>query len=140
VFGSAAWASRFWYRWSRWSDGIGGEAVGILYDDNGEVDDTGDDALLFFDRGTLSYGGTDFGFLANVWRCWPQHFILLVTDGDGAIPLALPGDKARTAVILIPPDCDAALMSQIADRVVILSDLRGIANVLTTLVPCAQIA
>ena len=92
----------------------GGEAVGILFDDKGEVADTGDDALLFFDRGALSYGGTDFGFLADAWRRWPGHFILLVTDGDGAIPLALPGDKARTAVILIPPDCDAALMG--ADR------------------------
>jgi hypothetical protein len=118
----------------------GGEAVGILFDDKGEVADTGDDALLFFDRGALSYGGTDFGFLADAWRRWPQHFILLVTDGDGCIPLALPGDKARTAVILIPPDCDAALMGQIADRVVTLSDLRGLANVLTMLVPRTQVA
>jgi hypothetical protein len=118
----------------------GGEAVGILFDDKGEVADTGDDALLFFDRGALSYGGTDFGFLADAWRRWPGHFILLVTDGDGCIPLALPGDKARTAVILIPPDCDAALMGQIADRVVTLSDLRGLANVLTMLVPRTQVA
>jgi hypothetical protein len=118
----------------------GGEAVGILFDDKGEVADTDDDALLFFDRNALTYGGTDFGFLADAWRRWPQHFVLLVTDGDGAIPLALPGDKARTAVILIPPDCDAALMGQIADRVVTLSDLRGLANVLTMLVPRTQVA
>jgi len=118
----------------------GGEAVGILFDDSAQVADSGDDALLFFDRGALSYGGTDFGFLADAWRRWPEHFILLVTDGDGAIPLALPGDKARTAVILIPPDCDAALMSQIADRVVTLGDLRGLANVLTMLVPRTQVA
>jgi hypothetical protein len=118
----------------------GGEAVGILFDDKGEVADTGDDALLFFDRNALSYGGTDFGFLADAWRRWPGHFILLVTDGDGAIPLALPGDKARTAVILIPPDYDAVRMSQIAARVVTLSDLRGLANVLTMLVPRTQVA
>jgi hypothetical protein len=102
--------------------------------------DTGDDLLLFFDRNALSYGGSDFGFLADAWRRWPQHFILLVTDGDGAIPLALPGNKARTAVILIPPDCDAALLSQIADRVVTLNDLRGLANVLTMLLPRTRVA
>jgi hypothetical protein len=118
----------------------GGEAVGIIFDDKGEVADTGDDALLFFDRGALSYGGTDFGFLADAWRRWPGHFILLVTDGDGCIPLALPGDKARTAVILIPPDRDAVLMGQIADRVVTLSDLRRLANVLTMWVPRTQVA
>jgi hypothetical protein len=118
----------------------GGEVIGILFDDKGEVADTGDDALLFFDRGALNYGGTDFGFLADAWRRWPGHFILLVTDGDGAIPLALPGDKARTAAILIPPDCDAARMSQITDRVVTLSDLRDLANVLTMLVPRTQVA
>ena len=77
---------------------------------------------------------------AVVARARTRGCTLLVTDGDGAIPLALPGDKARTAVILIPPDCDAALMGQIADRVVTLSDLRGLANVLTMLVPRTQVA
>ncbi len=38
------------------------------------------------------------------------------------------------------PDCDAALMGQIADRVVTLSDLRSLANVLTMLVPRTQVA
>ena len=55
--------------------------------------------------------------------------MLLVTDGGGC-----------TAVILIPPDCDAALMGQVADRVVTLRDLRGLANVLTMLVPRTQVA
>jgi hypothetical protein len=39
-----------------------------------------------------------------------------------------------------PPDCDAALVGQIADRVVTLSDLRGLASVLTMLVSRAQVA
>jgi len=64
---------------------------------------------------------------------------LLVTDGDGSIPLALPGDKARTSAILIPPDCDPGAMSQIAARVVTLGDLRGLANVLTMLLPRTQV-
>jgi hypothetical protein len=113
----------------------GGEVVGILFDDDGEIADTGDDTLLFSDRNDLHYGGTDFGFLADAWRRWPAHFVLVVTDGDGSIPPALPGDKARTAVILIPPDGDRHQMQQIADRVVTLNDLSGLAAVMTLLLP-----
>jgi hypothetical protein len=116
----------------------GGEAVGVLFDDSAQIATSGDDALLFSDPGGLSYGGTGFEFLADAWRRWPAHVILLVTDGDGSIPQALPGDKARTSAILIPPDCDATLMSQIAVRVVTLSDLRGLADVMTLLTPRAN--
>jgi hypothetical protein len=113
----------------------GGEVVGILFDDSAQVADTGDAALLFCEPDGLSYGGTAFEFLADAWRRWPAHVILLVTDGDGSIPLALPGDKARTSTILIPPDCDPGAMSQIAARVVTLGDLRGLADVLALLTP-----
>jgi hypothetical protein len=112
-----------------------GEAVGVLFDDSAQVADTGDAALLFCEPDGLSYGGTAFEFLADAWRRWPAHVILLVTDGDGSIPLALPGDKARTSAILIPPDCDPGAMSQIAVRVVMLGDLRGLADVLALLTP-----
>ena len=112
-----------------------GEVVGILFDDSAQVADTGDAALLFSEPDALSYGGTAFEFLADAWRRWPTHVILLVTDGDGSIPLALPGDKARTSAILIPPDCDPGAMSQIAARVVTLGDLRGLADVLALLTP-----
>jgi hypothetical protein len=112
-----------------------GEVVGILFDDSAQVADTGDAALLFSEPDGLSYGGTAFEFLADAWRRWPTHVILLVTDGDGSIPLALPGDKARTSAILIPPDCDPGAMSQIAARVVTLGDLRGLADVLALLTP-----
>jgi len=117
----------------------GGEVVGVLFDDSAQVADTGDAALLFSEPDGLSYGGTAFEFLADAWRRWPTHIILLVTDGDGSIPLALPGDKARTSAILIPPDCDPGAMSQIAARVVTLGDLRGLANVLTMLLPRTQV-
>jgi hypothetical protein len=112
-----------------------GEVVGLLFDDSAQVADTGDAALLFSEPDGLSYGGTAFEFLADAWRRWPAHVILLVTDGDGSIPLALPGDKARTSAILIPPDCDPGAMSQIAARVVTLGDLRGLADVLALLTP-----
>ena len=113
----------------------GGEAVGVLFDDTGQVATSSDEALLFCDPAGLSYGGTGFEFLADAWRRWPTHVFLLVTDGDGSIPQALPGDKARTSAILIPPDCDPDLMGQIAARVVTLSDLRGLADVMALLTP-----
>ncbi len=112
-----------------------GEAVGILFDDTGQIAVTGDDALLFCDPASLSYGGTGFEFLADAWRRWPAHAVMLVTDGDGSIPPAMPGDKARTSAILIPPDCDPGAMGQIAARVVTLTDLRGLADVMTLLTP-----
>ncbi len=113
----------------------GGEAVGILFDDSAQVADTGDAALLFCEPDGLSYGGTAFEFLADAWRRWPVHIILLVTDGDGSLPPAMPGDKARTSAILIPPDCDPGAMRQIAARVVTLGDLRGLADLLALLTP-----
>lgn len=115
----------------------GGEVVGILFDDTAQVADTGDAALLFSDPATLTFGGTSFEFLGDAWRRWPEHLFLLVTDGNGPVPPALPGDRARTAVILIPPDCDEDAMRQIAARVVVLRRVRsaGLASVLTMLTP-----
>jgi hypothetical protein len=118
----------------------GGEVVGVLFDDKAQVAESGDDALLTFDPRAISYGGTDLGFLTDAWRRWPAHIVLLVTDGQGAVPPAFPGDKARTAAILIPPDCDPDLMGQVAGRVLTLSDLRGLADVMTMLVPRRTIA
>ncbi len=113
-----------------------GEVVGVLFDDAGYIA-AGPilDRPLYVDPAGLSYGGTDFEFLLQVWRRWPAHQVLLVTDGDGCIPTALPGDKARTAAIVIPPDCDLDLMRQLADRVVTLTDLRSLANIMALLTP-----
>lgn len=118
----------------------GGEVIGVLFDDMGEVAGRStsapeDDTLLYAAPSSLTYGGTAFEFLTDAWRRWPHHLFLLVTDGDGSNPPALPGDRARTSAILVPPDCDPDVMAQIAARVHTLSDLRGLADVLTLLVP-----
>jgi len=112
-----------------------GQVVGVLFDDCGYVNKAADANVLFADPASLSYGGTGFAFLLHVWRRWPTYQVLLVTDGDGSIPPALPGDRDRTAVIIIPPDCDPTTMQQIATRVVQLDDLRGLADIMALLTP-----
>lgn len=114
---------------------IGGEVVGVLFDNCGQVGASDPGALLFADPKQLRYGSTDFTFLTDVWRRWPGYTVLLVTDGDGPVPFALPTDKARTHVILIPPEDDPDAMRQIATQVVRLTSLRGLANVLALLTP-----
>ncbi|MCX6028087.1 MAG: hypothetical protein NT169_02140, partial [Chloroflexi bacterium] len=112
-----------------------GQVVGLLFDDYGYLNKAADANVLFADPASLSYGGTGFEFLLQVWRRWPTYQVLLVTDGDGSLPPALPGDRDRTAVIIIPPDCAPSLMAQIATRVVQLSDLRGLADIMALLTP-----
>jgi hypothetical protein len=68
-----------------------GEVVGVLFDDSGQVADAGDAALLWSEPESLTYGGTAFEFLADAWRRWPAHIVLLVTDGEpdcGAAPVS----------------------------------------------------
>ncbi len=112
-----------------------GQVVGLLFDAHGYVNKAADANGLFTDPDSLSYGGTGFEFLLQVWRRWPTYQVLLVTDGDGSLPPALPGDRERTAVIIIPPDCAPSLMAQIASRVVQLNDLRGLADIMALLTP-----
>ena len=115
-----------------------GEVIGVLFDDAGylAVNPQRPDDLLFTGADQLGgFGGTDFEFLLHIWRLWPEHQVLLVTDGDGALPPALPGDKARTGALLIPPDCDEAAMAQICARTVVVTDLGGLANIMALLTP-----
>lgn len=115
-----------------------GEVVGVLFDDAGylAVNPHRADDLLFADAEQFGgFGGTDFDFLLHVWRQWPEHQVLLVTDGDGNVPPALPGDKARTSALLIPPDIDDMLMAQICARSCIVTDLRSLADIMALLTP-----
>lgn len=115
-----------------------GEVIGVLFDDAGylAVNPKLPDDLLFARADQLGgFGGTDFTCLLHIWRQWPEHQVLLVTDGDGALPAAMPGDKARTSALLIPPDCDEAAMAQICARTVTVTDLASLANIMALLTP-----
>lgn len=114
---------------------VGGSVVGITFDDHAWVAAEGDDRLLFGDVRAPVGGGTNFEWLIDAWRRWPRHVVLLVTDGDGSIPPALPNDRRQTCVILIPPKTDAEAMKQIAGQVIILDDTSRLPQVMALLTP-----
>ena len=114
--------------------------VGLLFDGSAAADEqAGSQAIFSPRRQWRNSGGTDFLFLSEAWRRWPQHRILLLTDGCGAVPGVLPQDKARTAAIVIP-DGDPATMREIAARVVELDDVTRLPSLMAMLVPRSRIA
>ncbi len=113
----------------------GGQVMVILFNSHGYVPAEEDDRLAFLsfsDMHSGFRGGTSFAFLDRAWRRWPQHQVLVLTDGDGYMPHALPADRERTAVLLI----DSALdVSPIAARAVPLASLDKLASVFALLIP-----
>jgi hypothetical protein len=114
---------------------VQGEVVGVLFSDGAVMGTRQDMAPLFAPRTEWLEGGTSFLFLPDLWRRFPDHRLILVTDGDGPIPYATPADKARTAAIVIPPGAKLDLMQQIADRVAVVRDVTQLAWVLAMLIP-----
>ncbi len=113
----------------------GGQVVVILFNSHGYVAAEEDDRLAFLsfsDMHSGFRGGTSFAFLDRAWRRWPQHQVLVLTDGDGYMPHALPADRERTAVLLIDSDLD---VSPIAARAVPLASLDKLASVFALLIP-----
>ncbi len=114
---------------------VGGQVVVILFNSHGYVAAEEDDRLAFLsfnDMLSNFRGGTSFAFLDRAWRRWPQHQVLVLTDGDGYMPHALPADRERTAVLLIDSDLD---VSPIAARAVPLASLDKLATVFALLIP-----
>jgi len=113
----------------------GGQVVVILFNTRGYVAAEEDDRLAFLsfaDMRANFRGGTSFAFLERAWRRWPQHQVLVLTDGDGFMPQPLPADRERTAVLLIGSDMD---VSPIAARAVPLASLDQLATVFALLIP-----
>jgi len=114
----------------------GGEVIVILFDGRAFISPKADDSLIWQTVKVLAHhfhGGTSFRFLGEVWRRWPQHQVLLVTDGDSSsIPDSFSADRERTSVILIGLDSD---VSAFAARSVYLDDLNRLASVMAMLLP-----
>jgi hypothetical protein len=75
-----------------------------------------------------------------VWRRFPRHQVFVVTDGDGAIPLALPVDRRRTVAVLIPPQTRSDLMRQVADTVISIDRLDDLPWLLGMMIPRTRVA
>jgi len=115
----------------------GGQVIGVVFGDYAWS--TGADstalALDYNDQRSRTGGGTSFRFLSDLWRRYPAHRILVLTDGAGTPPeCVLPSDRERTAALIIPQG-DPAHASQWSSRQVVLKDLRHLGQVLALLTP-----
>lgn len=84
-------------------------------------------------------GGTSFLFLPEVWRTFPAHRVILVTDGLGEVPAATEADRRRTAAVVIPPGNPGPL-APVAARAVMLYAVEDLPWVLGMLIPRIQVA
>ena len=113
----------------------GGEVVGLLFDQCFAVSTNEDASPLFAPQPEWSMvDGTSFQFLPEAWRRWQQHQVLLITDGQGDAPTALPSDRSRTSAIVIP-DGNAKYLRPLCANVVTLDEPRLLPSVLATLIP-----
>jgi hypothetical protein len=120
----------------------GGDLVGLVFGDSAWMTPSGDAAPLTLAHGTIkgrTGSGTSFAFLSELWRRYPDHQVLVITDGSGDSPDAvLPADRQRTGAVIIPQgEVDRA--QSWSARQVVLNDLRHLAAVLAMLVPRAQL-
>lgn len=115
----------------------GGQVIGVVFGDCAWS--TGVDSLAlapnYSDQRSRTGGGTSFRFLSDLWRRYPEHRVLILTDGAGTPPeCVLPGDRERTAALIIPQG-DPAHAGEWSSRQVVLKDLRHLGQVMALLTP-----
>ena len=82
-----------------------------------------------------SNGGTSFTWLPTVWMQFPDYVHILLTDGDGTIPVLVPErDRRRTFAIVIP-DGRPDQIAPVAAKVVVVNDLSRLPGVFAFLAP-----
>jgi hypothetical protein len=122
----------------------GGDVVGVLFDDTWLIGGGWGDALLFAPAAWPTEGGTYFAFLSDLWRRYPSHWVVLVTDGDGYVPYACAPDRARTGAVVIPdgnrPSLGLEKMAEICNSVIVLKDPRDLPWAMALLIPRAIVA
>ena len=113
----------------------GGEVVGVLFSDAAQTAVAGSPSPLFAPlREWTPMGGTSFFFLPHVWRQWPEHRVLLLTDGYATPPPTLPADRQRTAAVLIL-EGNYSTLAGMAGQTVRLADLKDLPTLLAMLIP-----
>ncbi len=116
----------------------GGDVVGVLFASRAVQSQRADSSPLFAPTG--AGGGTCFRFLPGLWRAYPHHRVLLITDGVGSLPpIVTAGDRARTSAIVIP-DGNPDHVRTLADRLVVLDDVRKLPAVVAMLVQRSEVA
>jgi hypothetical protein len=130
----------------------GGDVVGVLFDDTWLIGAGWGDALLFAPAAWPNEGGTYFAFLSDLWRRYPNHWVVLViarpavsgADGDGYVPYAATPDRARTGAVVIPdgklPGQGPGKMAEICNSVIVLKDPRDLPWAMALLIPRATVA
>ncbi len=92
---------------------------------------------------------TRFGWLPEVWQRFPEHQVLVLTDGAGCLPACIPVTcRTRTSVLLIgleqyKSDGQKQILEiadAIAGKVVEVQSLDDLAGVWATLIPRRQVA
>jgi hypothetical protein len=135
----------------------GGDPRAVLFAENAwHVPDYDAIATLFANAlaggpNLSNAGGSDttFAWLPEIWQQFPDHQILLLTDGCGYLPsFILPSCRKRTSVLLLGlngfSDVDRqkifATADAIAEKVVEVNSLTDLVGVWATLIPRRQIA
>ena len=135
----------------------GGDVRGLLFAGNAWHTADFDAEALFFARalgGGVNLNKADgtttrFGWLPEVWQRYPDHQILVLTDGAGSLPAYIPEScRARTSVLLIGLEQYNAdqledirtIAEAIARKVVEVRSLDDLAGVWATLIPRRQVA
>ncbi len=91
---------------------------------------------------------TVFGWLPEVWQQFPDHQVLVLTDGAGHLPLYIPDAcRKRTSVLLLGQTSDSRTLKEIhqvtdviANKVVEVRSLDDLAGVWATLIPRRSLA
>jgi len=103
------------------------------------------EALFCRDVAGLSIGSADgnstsFAWLPFVWMKFPDHLHILLTDGEGDLPLLISErDRRRTFAIVIP-DGRPDMIAPVAAKVVVVSDLTRLPGVFAYLAPRQWVA
>jgi hypothetical protein len=135
----------------------GGDVRGLLFAGNAWHTVDFDAEMLFFAR---ALGGgvnlekaegstTHFGWLPEVWQRYPDHQVLVLTDGAGSLPAYIPDScRSRTSALLIglenysddQKEDIRTIAEAIAGKVVEVRSLDDLAGVWATLIPRRQVA
>lgn len=88
----------------------GGTVCGAVFSDFMAMTKSGGDEILFnpmSDDLRRIGGGTNFSGMTEVWRRNPDGTVIIITDGDGAMPaMVTEANRDRTHVIVITPTDD----------------------------------